>query len=47
MYYEYYVNRNNKKYNLDDLYKNTYLFYICVLIKNIKLIYRKSINNNT
>ena len=21
MYYEYYINRNNKEYNLDDLYK--------------------------
>ena len=35
MYYEYYMNRNDKEYNLDDLYKNTYPFYIYVLIKNI------------
>ena len=46
MYYEYYINRNLKEYNLDDLYKKTYLFYIYVLIKNIKLIYEKNINND-
>ena len=46
MYHEYYINRNLKEYNLDTLYKNTYLFYIYVLIKNIKLIYRKNINND-
>ena len=28
MYYEYYINRNFKKYNLDNLYKSIYLFYI-------------------
>ena len=45
MYYDYYINRNLKEYNLDNLYKNTYLFYIC-LDKNIKSIYRKNINND-
>ena len=30
MYYEYYNNRNYKEYNLDDFYKNTYLFYIYI-----------------
>ena len=46
MYYEYNINRNLKEHNLDNLYKNTYLFYTYVLIKNIKLIYRKNINND-
>ena len=39
IYFEYYMNRNNKEYNLDDLYKKYLpLLYIYVLIKNIKLI---------
>ena len=30
MYYEYYINRNNKEYNLDNLYKKYLpLLYIC------------------
>ena len=42
MYYEYYMNKN-----LDDLYKkNIYQYCIYVFVKNIKLIYRKNINNN-
>ena len=47
MYYEYYINRNNKEYNLDDLYKKfipliyIYIYIYIYLIKNIKLIYRK------
>ena len=37
MYYEYYINRNNEEYNLDNLYKKYLpLLYIC-LIKNIKI----------
>ena len=40
MYYEYYINRNLKEYNLDNLYKKYLpLLYIYVSIKNI--IYRK------
>ena len=40
MYYEYYINRNNKEYNLDNLYKKHLpLLYIYVLNKNIKMIY--------
>ena len=27
MHYEYYINRNVKEYNLDNLYKSIYLFY--------------------
>ena len=47
MYYEYYINRNLKEYNFDNLYKKYLpLLYIYVLIKNIKLIYRKNINND-
>ena len=45
MYYEYYINRNLKEYNLDNLYKK-YLPLLYVLIKNIKLIYGKNINND-
>ena len=32
MYYEYYINRNNKEYNLDDFYKKilTSFIYICL-----------------
>ena len=31
IYYEYYINRNNKEYNLDDLYKKYLpLLYMCL-----------------
>ena len=31
MYYEYYINRNDKEYNLDELYKKYLsLLYICL-----------------
>ena len=36
MYSEYYINRSNKEYNLDAIYKKYLpLIYIYVLIKNI------------
>ena len=47
IYYKYCINRNLKDYKLDNLYKKYLpLLYIYVLIKNIKLIYRKNISND-
>ena len=37
MYPEYFNNRNSKKYNLDNLYKNIYQFYIFCLDQKYKL----------
>ena len=46
MYYEYYINRNLKKYNLDSLYKKYLPLLYITLDQKYKIEYEKNINKD-